>query len=214
MMNKIAIYGAGGFGCEVACLIEKINQRQPQWELVGFYDDKLPAGTTTALGTVLGGIDALNSAEGPLGIVLAVRTPATLKAMRERITNPDVYFPNIIDPDVEILHPSTVHFGQGNIVATKCVFTIQSTIGDFNIFNTAVGTGHDNCIGNYNVFMQGVRISGDVHIGDENFFGMLSGAIQGVKIGNNTSFEPGSMVIRNTRDGLVYSGNPARKTKI
>ena len=38
-MKKIAIYGAGGFGREVACLLNKINEVEPTWDLVGFFDD-------------------------------------------------------------------------------------------------------------------------------------------------------------------------------
>ncbi|MBQ1739289.1 MAG: transferase, partial [Clostridiales bacterium] len=36
---KIAIYGAGGFGKEVACLIKRINDNGGDWELIGFFDD-------------------------------------------------------------------------------------------------------------------------------------------------------------------------------
>jgi len=213
-MKKIAIFGAGGFGREVACLIEKINQREPQWDIVGFYDDSKPVGTTNEMGTVLGGMDALNSVTEPLAVVIAIGTPATLKAVHERITNPAIYFPNIIDPDVVIQHPATVHFGQGNIVANKCAFTVNITIGDFNVFNGTVGVGHDATIGNYNVVMPSVKLAGDVHLGDLNFIGMMTGVVQGVKIGNNTRIGAGSIVMRKTRDGHLYMGNPARKVEL
>lgn len=37
-MKDIAIYGAGGFGREVACMIKHINESadEPIWNLVGF----------------------------------------------------------------------------------------------------------------------------------------------------------------------------------
>ena len=38
-MKEIAIYGAGGFGREVACLINRINEVEPAWNLVGFFDE-------------------------------------------------------------------------------------------------------------------------------------------------------------------------------
>ena len=40
-MKEIAIYGFGGFGREVACLIRKINERQPRWKFIGYFDDGL-----------------------------------------------------------------------------------------------------------------------------------------------------------------------------
>lgn len=33
-MNDIAIYGVGGFGRELACLIHKINEKTPIWNLI------------------------------------------------------------------------------------------------------------------------------------------------------------------------------------
>lgn len=38
-MRDIAIYGAGGFGKEVACLLNRINEVNHQWNLIGFFDD-------------------------------------------------------------------------------------------------------------------------------------------------------------------------------
>ena len=54
-MKKIAIYGAGGFGREVACLLNKINEVKLTWELIGFFDDGLAIGTEVShFGNVLG----------------------------------------------------------------------------------------------------------------------------------------------------------------
>ena len=47
MMN-IAIYGAGGFGKEVACLIDRINRNGGNWNLFGFFDDTKPAGSSVS----------------------------------------------------------------------------------------------------------------------------------------------------------------------
>ena len=40
-MKDIAIYGAGGFGREVACLLRRINEQAPKWNLIGFFDDDI-----------------------------------------------------------------------------------------------------------------------------------------------------------------------------
>ena len=52
-MKEIAIYGFGGFGREVACLIRKINERQPRWKFIGYFDDGHAAGERNAYGEVL-----------------------------------------------------------------------------------------------------------------------------------------------------------------
>ena len=44
-MKELIIYGAGGFGREVAAMVQQINQVKPSWNLIGFYDDALAVGS-------------------------------------------------------------------------------------------------------------------------------------------------------------------------
>jgi hypothetical protein len=60
-MEKIAIFGAGGFGREIACLINTINKESKQWDFIGFFDDGLEIGFKNKYGEVLGGLNDLNS---------------------------------------------------------------------------------------------------------------------------------------------------------
>ena len=45
MMKDILIYGFGGFGHEVACVINHINEIEPTWKIVGYIDDGVEVGT-------------------------------------------------------------------------------------------------------------------------------------------------------------------------
>lgn len=65
-VKDIAIFGAGGFGREVACLLRKINAVEPTWNFVGFYDDGLEKGSRVDYGEILGGIADLNVVDRPL----------------------------------------------------------------------------------------------------------------------------------------------------
>lgn len=64
-VKDIAIFGAGGFGREVACLLRKINAVEPTWNFIGFYDDGLEKGSHVDYGEILGGIADLNVVESP-----------------------------------------------------------------------------------------------------------------------------------------------------
>ena len=65
-MKDIAIYGAGGFGREVACLIKRINEKEPTWNFIGFFDDNAELkGTRNEYGEVLGGMKELNELKSP-----------------------------------------------------------------------------------------------------------------------------------------------------
>ena len=69
-------------------------------------------------------------------------------------------------------------------------------------------------IGDFNVLFPDTRISGETTIGNRNFFGARSFIAQRLKIGSDTRIGAGSIVLRNTKDGNLYMGNPALKINI
>lgn len=211
--NRIAIYGAGGLGREVAGGIRRINLAgHEHWEFVGFYDDRLPVGTSVShYGKVLGGMKELNAVEEPLALAIAVGAPATRKRIFERITNPNISFPNLIAPSFRILDPSTFKIGQGNIIQDNCSVTCDVEIGNFNVFNGSNAMGHDVKVGDYNVLMPGVRLSGEVTTGNCNLLGVDSVVLQRVKIGSNVTLGAGSVLMTKPKDGNTYIGVPAKK---
>ena len=213
VMKKIAIYGAGGLGREVAGGIQRINiGGREQWQIVGFYDDRLPVGTSVShYGKVLGGMDELNAVEEPLALAIAVGAPATRKRIFERITNPNITFPNLIAPSFRILDPSTFKIGQGNIIQDNCSVTCDVEIGNYNVFNGSNAMGHDVKVGDYNVLMPGVRLSGEVTTGNCNLLGVDSVVLQRVKIGSNVTLGAGSVLMTKPKDGNTYIGVPAKK---
>lgn len=214
-MKKIAIYGAGGFGKEVACILNLINEKQPTWELVGFFDDGKEKGLQISFfGKVLGDLNDLNAWPEELSIAFAVGSPEILQKLVTGITNPNINFPNIIHPDVFFADKKSLHIGQGNVIVRGCSFSCDVSIGNFNQFNSISALAHDVKVGDFNVFMPLTRISGETTIGNKNFFGIGSVVLQCIKIGNNTRIGAGSYVMRSTKDGQLYFGNPAKRTGI
>ena len=208
-MKDVVIYGAGDYGREIACVLKRINKIESVWNLVGFIDDVKPVGTQNEYGKVLGGIDALNSYDGPINVVLSIGSPSAVKAITAKITKKDVEFPNIIAPDVVFLDENNYKIGKGNVLCAGCLVSCNARIGDFNTFNDFVSIGHDTVIGNCNSFMTATRISGNVTIGNGNFFGVNCCVLQRLKIGDNTTIAAGSAVMRRTKDGFTYIGVPA-----
>ena len=215
-MKDIAIYGAGGFGREVACLIKRINSssNKPIWNLIGFFDDGLVAGTSNEYGAILGGLDVVNSWDKPLDVVLAIGSPRIVEKISKNIINPKIEFPNVLAPDVIIVDPENFSMGKGNLATYGCLFSCNTHIGNFNSFNSYITIGHDTIIGDCNSFMPAVRIPGSVHIGNRNFFVVHSVVLHQLKIGNDTVIGGSSIVIRKTKDGNTYVGNPATRVKL
>lgn len=211
-MKDIAIYGAGGFGREVACLIMRINNElNEDWNIIGFFDDGESVGYKTEYGEVLGNIDTLNSWENQLAIVFAIGSPKVVAMLHSKITNPNISFPNIIAPDTIFLDRNNVRLGKGNVFCSRCLVSCNVEIGNFNTFNGFIAIGHDTTIGDFNSVMPAVKISGGVKIGNGNFLGVNSVILQYKEIGNNTTIGASSVVLRNTKDVYTYVGNPARK---
>lgn len=211
--KRIAIYGAGGLGREVAGGIQRINNAgHENWELVGFYDDGIQKGTKIShYGTVLGGMAELNAINEPIALTIAVGSPDTRKNILERITNPNISFPNIIAPSFRILDPKTFKIGKGNIIQDNCSVTCDVEIGDYNVLNGSNALGHDVVVGNFNVLMPGVRLSGDVRLGGCNLLGVDSVVLQKVKIGDGVTLGAGSVLMTKPKDGGTYIGVPAKK---
>ncbi|MEL5893709.1 serine acetyltransferase [Bacteroides sp. GD17] len=212
-MKDIAIYGAGGFGREVACLLSRINAVAPEWNLIGFFDDGKEPGYATEYGKVLGGIEHLNSFSSPLSIVIAIGSPKVVEKVVSKVTNPLIDFPTLFSPDTLFLDKYNISFGQGNLVCSGCLFSCNVKVGNFNTFNGFITVGHDATINNFNSFMPAVRISGEVNIGSRNFFGVSSVVLQQIKIGNDTVVGANSTILRKTKDGNTYVGNPASIVK-
>lgn len=214
-MKDIAIFGAGGFGREVACLIKRINQVKPTWNFIGFFDDnEALRGTRNEYGEVLGSMKDLNAWNKELSLALGIGSPRAVNAVVGKITNEKLDFPNLLDPTVLIADRDFVKLGKGNIFASNCIISIAVTVGDFNTFNNNTVLGHDDQVGSFNSFMPNVNISGGVTIGDRNFFGVKSTVLQYLKVGNDTTIGGNALVIRNTKDGFLYIGNPAKKMEL
>ena len=209
-MKDLAIYGLGGFGREVACVINLINEQDPQWNLVGYFDDGKPIGEKCEYGKVIGDMETLNKWETPLSIVIAIGKPQIVASIVEKITNRNIDFPNIVAPDCKFYDKNNISLGRGNIICPGCQISCNVRIRDFNILNSAITIGHDVELGSYNSLMPGVRLSGFDKVGSYNFFGVSSVVIQYVSIGNEIVLGANSVLMKDTKEKATYMGNPAR----
>jgi len=212
-MEDIAIYGAGGFGRETACLIKAINDVKLQWRIIGFFDDGLIKGSSNPYGEILGGIDELNAWSKPLSIVIAIGTPIIIKKITSQIKNQNIKFPNIIAPDVLFFDHESMVMGYGNVIGFRSRISCNVRLGNFNLLNNDLLIGHDSSMSDFNMINPSVRIAGEVTIGNTNFFGMSCIVLQQKNIGNGITVSANSVVMRDTEDDSVYIGNPAVKIK-
>ena len=124
-MKDIAIYGDGGFGREVASLIKRINRIENQWNFVGFFDDDFrnkPKGSSNEYGSLLGGIDDLNTYPSNLSLILAFGNPKISYRAYSNINNPLIIFLTLLRPKL-MFYWDNFLMGKGNII---CSFASMS----------------------------------------------------------------------------------------
>jgi sugar O-acyltransferase (sialic acid O-acetyltransferase NeuD family) len=205
-IQDIAIIGAGGLGKEIAVLIGQINQVKKKWNLVGFFDDAIPAGSKILSLPVLGNIDALNQRK--LNVVIAIGNPSVKADIVTRLTNQNLKFPVLVHPSVSLGQEITI--GEGSIIGAGSVLTVHIDIGNHVLINLNTTIGHDVEVGNYSSIMPGAHISGFVKIGQSAFIGTGTSILQNINIDEYAVVGAGAVVNRDVKANVTVVGVPAR----
>ncbi|MBU1019811.1 MAG: acetyltransferase [Firmicutes bacterium] len=209
-MKDIVIIGAGGFGREVAWLIEDINNVTPTWNIIGFVDDNKEIQGSLINGyPVVGDIDWLNNQE--LYVVNAIGDSIVKKKVLERLNESKNSFPVLVHPNVVI--SKLVNIGEGSIICAGNIITVNISIGKHVIVNIDSTIGHDAIIGDFSTILPSVNISGYVELEQCVSVGTGSAIIQGVTIGQNTVVGAGAVVVKDLPANCTAVGSPAKPIK-
>ena len=208
-LEDIAIYGAGGFGMEVAWLIEDINRKDYRWNLLGFLDDDRAKWGREYYGyRALGGQEYLSSSPGHVNIAVAIGSPSSRQAVVHSLSGFNVSFPVLIHPSV-IMSRSVV-VSEGVIVAAGSVLTVEIQIGAHVHIDTSCTIGHETVIGSFVRLNPSSSVAGNVILKDFSYVGSNATIIQGLTIGCNTTIGAGAVVVGDLPDNVVAVGNPAK----
>lgn len=209
-MKDIVIVGAGGFGREVAWLIEDINKINESWNLIGFVDDN-----EALLGTSINGYEVLGNVEWlcrqNFHVVCAIGDPKIKKMTIERLENSENHYPVLVHPSV--ICSDKVKIGEGSIICAGNIITVNIEIGSHVIINLDCTIGHDAIIGNYSTILPSVNVSGYVKVNECVSLGTCCAVIQGISIGTNTIIGAGAIVVKDIPSNCTAVGSPAKPIK-
>lgn len=206
-MNDIVIIGAGGFGREVAFLIEDINKVEKKWNIIGFIDDnKEIIGKEINGYKVIGDIEWLKSQK--LYVANAIGDPIIKKNVIKKLEKSKNKYPVLIHPNV--IYSKYVEFGEGSIICAGNILTVNIKIGKHVIVNLDCTIGHDAVIEDYSTILPSVNISGYVKVGKCVSIGTGSAIIQGVNIGENAIVGAGAVVVKDLPSDCTAVGVPAK----
>ena len=212
-MNDLIIFGASGFGREVAWLVERINKVSPTWNLLGFLDDNDAIQGADINGyKVLGKIDAVKNYPSAY-FVCAIGAARTREKIIEsmRTLNPGIKFGTLIDPTVEMSDLVTV--GEGTIICAHTIITVNIVIGSHVIINLDCTIGHDAVLQDYVTLYPSVNVSGITKIGHAVELGTGMQIIQGKCVGDYSIVGAGAVVVKDIPEKCTAVGSPAKPIK-
>jgi len=216
MEQRIAIFGAGGFGREVVQLIRDINGQhatgQRRWSCAGFVVDSGLLGQAQVAGLpVLGDIDWL-AANPDVLVVVAVGAPAARRRITRRI---EARCPNVF---ATLVHPRAwvgdhVEVGAGSVICAGALVTTDIHIGAHVHVNIGCTVGHDAVLDDFATLNPSVNVSGNVRIHEGTEVGTGSVIIPGCTLGHWAIVGAGSVVTRPVPENVTVVGSPARVIK-
>jgi sugar O-acyltransferase (sialic acid O-acetyltransferase NeuD family) len=211
-MNKINIYGASGFGREVAWLVDDCAAAGAGIQVACFIDDD-----ETKYGILLNDIPIMGMEEAqrklPDALVVAgVGVPAVRERLMDKAATSGFYFATLIHPRVEMSR--WVEIGEGSVICAGCILTTNIILGRHVQINLDCTIGHDVIMDDYTTLAPGVHISGCVHIGKRTYVGTGAVIINGTQdtplvIGDDVIIGAGSCVTKSITHG-TWGGVPAR----
>lgn len=212
-MKDLIIFGASGFGREVAWAVERINAVRPTWNLLGFFDDN-----EELQGKAINGYVVLGSTVDVIKypntfFVCAVGASKTREKIISGIkkVNPNVKFGTVIDPSVEM--SKSVDIGEGSIICAHTVITVNVSIGKHVIINLDCTVGHDAVINDFATLYPSVNVSGITNIGYAVELGTGLQIIQGKTVGDYSICGAGAIIVKDIPAKCTAVGSPAKPIK-
>lgn len=206
-MKNIIIVGGGGFAKEVIWLA-----RDCGFNIICVLDD-----SPGSIGNIVAGVKVL----GPTSdwvkypncqLVIAIGDPRTrYKVVKKLKEQASPQFATLVHPDVKL--SSSVKIGDGTIICSGCILTVDVNVGVHCILNLNTTVGHDSTINNFVTVAPMVSISGCVLIDDFVEVGTAAAIKQGLTIGKGAMLGMGGVLTKNIPNNLVFAGNPAKKLK-
>lgn len=209
-MRDLAIYGAGGFGRETALMIEQINSISKRWNMIGFYDDKIPKNNVIDNYPVLGGLSEAKSLRGGVSLALAIADPVLRENLAKALQGCAIEFPSLVHP-AALIGSAANRIGEGCIITAGCILTTGIVMEDFCIINLAATIGHDVRIGRCTTVMPGCNISGNVSIGSTSMIGTGVQILQNLTLGQACKVGAGAVVTKSFGERVTIVGIPAKE---
>jgi sugar O-acyltransferase (sialic acid O-acetyltransferase NeuD family) len=211
--RELLIFGAGGFGREVASWADRAVWQGRGFEVVAFVDETAPADQLNGRPVV--SLEVAASRHAGAGVLATVGETR----LRERLIAKAreaglVATAPVIHPNVEY-DRDNVAIADGVVICAGSILTVNISVEQHAQINLDCTIGHDAIVGAYSTLSPGVHISGNVTIEPYAFLGTGAVTVNGhpgdpLKIGSGSVVGAGAVVTKDVRPGATVTGIPAR----
>ena len=206
MTAPLAVFGAGGFGREVAWLAESCGR-----EVAYFLDDNPQVAKLNDIPVIT--FDELVAKRGEFEIAIGVGSPKARESIAKRVATAKLPFAELVHPRVE--KSRWITWGSGVVICAGNILTTNITLGEHVQLNLDCTIGHDVKLGDFATLAPGVHLSGWVFVGARAYFGTGAVVINGtaeapIVIGDDAVIGAGACVVKSIPAGVTAVGVPAR----
>jgi len=206
--GRLYIFGAGGFGREVAWLAEQAWGERVELRLVVDHSRYLTAPVNGIPVSLLSELPPRDDAR----FVVALGDPSQRRSAVAALIAAGHRPATLVHPRVEASR--FVELGAGTVVCARSTITCNVSTGEHVQINLACTIGHDVILGDYATLSPGVNVSGCVRVGRDVFIGTNACIINGkpdrpLSIGDGAVIAAGACVTRDVPANSLVAGVPA-----
>ena len=214
---RIAIFGIGGFGREVAPLAQdqlRLAGLDPADEASVIFVDEDAQRPEFCNGLPVIDFEELCSAEHRDRLVtVALGDGRAREVVERRCLEAGLQLGQVFAPTARILHDNRI--GAGAVLCDFVTITSSATIGKSFQGNIYSYVAHDCVIGDYVTFAPRVSCNGNVQIGDYAYIGTGAAFVQGKRgepltVGEGAIVGMGAVVTKPVEPYTVVAGIPAK----
>ncbi len=211
-MKKLIIIGGKGNALSIASMVESNNQLNPEWEILGFFNDSDAIGSYIGDYQVIGRPEDMKSEKyNDVNYIYALITLPYGENNTKRLEEiglPLERFATIIHHSAYVSQYSQIGFG---VVIMPFVYIGPNTrISNHVTLLAGSSLGHDSVLNDYSYLGNNAIIGAYVTVGKGVFIGTNATIIERVTLNEWCAVGIGSVIIRDVETKKVVAGNPAR----
>lgn len=200
-MRDLIILGTCVHAGEMAEVVQRINERAPAWNLLGFIGAPgQPIGGQLNGHPILGGEEALSRHPQAL-LAPEYEWPRGAPLPRERLAS-------LVDPSAFVSRTAAI--GVACVVYPHGFVGLNARLGDWVFCLAGCVVNHDAVLGDRVALASGVTLAGGVQVEEDCYLGQGCTVKQDVRIGRGSLVGMGAVVVRDVAPNSVVVGNPAR----